>query len=273
MDTVAPDRAEGEQFYLSLPWPWNMVPVSAPVNQSDYMKMMFNHNFSGKLEEYETFRGLFIPIKHAVDVPVALKHYVLASSLKGNAQELVQGTLPTASGYALLINRLEENYGGAYRQLDRGMDRIRRLKEVRSGQWQDLEALVRAVDAYAASLGDRGGELYVHGNFVSVEEKLSVDMRRDYRVWCTLTGREADHLDNLMDWLRNVQLPPLRREKDREMVRKGDRQARSTLSTVDKDCPMCVGDELHGLKHCESFARKCHIIIGANGATAPGPRF
>ena len=138
---------EGEQFYHSLPWPWNVVPVNVTVNQSDYMKMMFNHSFSGKLEEYETFRGLFIPIKHAANMPIALKHYALAGSLKGQAQELVQGTLPTASGYALLINRLEENYGGSYRQLDRGMDRIRRLKEVKQGQCQDLEALVRAVDA------------------------------------------------------------------------------------------------------------------------------
>ena len=125
--------AEGEGFYGGLPSPWNVLPSPAYINQSDYMKMMFQHSFSGKLEDYETFRGLFIPIKHAVDVPIALKHYALASSLKGQAQDLVQGTLPTAAGYALLINRLEENYGGVYRQLDRGMDRIRRLKEVRPG--------------------------------------------------------------------------------------------------------------------------------------------
>ena len=244
---------EFESFYHGLPVPWNVVPDRSHVNQSDYMKMMFQHNFSGKLEEYETFRGLFIPIKHAVDVPVALKHYALASSLKGQAQELVQGTLPTACGYALLINCLEENYGGCYRQLDRGMDRIRRLKEVKPGQWQDLEALVRAVDSYAASLGDRGGELYVHGNFVAVEEKLSVDMRRDYRVWCNVMQRNADHLDNLMDWLRNVQLPPLRREKDREMVKKGDKHGRSNLSTAGGDCPICVGVEEHSLVHCQPF--------------------
>ena len=246
---------EGEQFYHQLPWPWNVVPNQLNMNQSDYMKMSFQQNFSGKLEEYETFRALFIPIKHAADVPVALKHYALAGSLTGSAQDLVQGTLPTASGYALLINRLEENFGGLFRQLDRGMDRIRKIKEVRPGHWHDLESLVRAVDAYAASLGDRGHELYVHGNFVAVEEKLSVDMRREYRVWCSVMRREADHLDNLMDWLRNVQLPPLRREKDREMVRKPDRHSRVHLNTVNRDCPMCVGTEEHGLVHCEPFSR------------------
>ena len=59
---------EGESFYLDLPSPWHVLPVSSHVSQSDYMKMMFNHSFSGKLEEYETFRALFIPIKHSVDV-------------------------------------------------------------------------------------------------------------------------------------------------------------------------------------------------------------
>ena len=103
----------------------------------------------------------------------------------------------------------DRSYGGAFRQLDRGMDRICRLKEVRPGQCRELEALVRAVDAYAASLGKRADELYVHGNFVAVEEKISLEMRKDYRVWCSIMGRNGDHLDNLMDWLRNVQLPPL----------------------------------------------------------------
>ena len=111
---------EGEDFYHGLPSPWNVLPTPSQVSQSDYMKMMFSHTFSGRLEEYETFRALFIPIKHAVDVPIALKHYALSSSLKGTAMELVQGTLPTPEGYSLLINRLEEAYGGTFRQLDRG---------------------------------------------------------------------------------------------------------------------------------------------------------
>jgi hypothetical protein len=249
-------RSEGENFYHRLPPPWNVLPMVGSGSQADYMKTLFGHSFSGKLEEYETFRALFIPIKHAVDVPIALKHYSLASSLKGNAQDLVQGTLPTPEGYALLISRLEEAYGGTFRQLDRGMDRIRRLKEVKPGHCLELEALVRAVDSYAASLGPRGHELYVHGNFVAIEEKISLEMRKEYRVWCSIMRRDGDDLDNLMDWLRNVQLPPLRREKDRELVKQsGNRPHRANLSSATKDCPICVDPQKHDLVHCSVFGQ------------------
>ena len=66
-------------------------------------------------------------------------------------------------------------------------------------------------------------ELYVHGNFVAVEEKISLEMRKiEYRVGCSIMHRNGDHLDNLMDCLRNVQLPLLRREQDCDLVKKRD---------------------------------------------------
>ena len=56
-----------------------------------------------------------------------------------------------------------------------------------------------------------------------------------------------------MDWLRNVQLPPLRREGDRYLVRRGERPGRVHLSDELRDCPICVGPEKHSLAHCQQF--------------------
>ena len=82
---------EGAAFYLSLPVPWNVVPRPDP-NAMQEMSMILRHGFqrtfSGDLDEYPTFRQLFIMTQHQLDVPLAMKYMGLAGSLRERAKNL-----------------------------------------------------------------------------------------------------------------------------------------------------------------------------------------
>ena len=139
------ELAEGKGFYLGLPPPWNVLPTPSS-NAMQEMTLIqrngYQGSFSGNLDEYPTFRQLFIMTQHRLDVPLALKYMALSSCLRDKAKLAVKDTLPTAGGYGLLIRRLEERFGGEERHMNRQEDRLRRLRTVRNGNLSDLENLV-----------------------------------------------------------------------------------------------------------------------------------
>ena len=149
------EREEGAAFYLSLPAPWNVVPRPDPYAMQEMSMIQrhgFQRTFSGDLDEYPTFRQLFIMTQHQLDVPLAMKYMGLAGSLRERAKICIKDTLPSAQGYSLLIRRLEERFGGEERHMIRQEERLRKLRPVCDGDLPDLEHLVDSLDSYRAVL-------------------------------------------------------------------------------------------------------------------------
>ena len=273
-------------FYQALPEGWTTVPnLGAPVDFNQYSLMQRSGlmpSFDGTVEAYPSFKAHFILAVHQVALPIFAKFMALKAALE-KAIELTQflHTLePGTTGYALLINELEDRFGGKERQLHRHASNIRFLPVATEDHHRHLQNFVDTVQAYHACLGTRAQvEITSYNHFNTIYYKLDRNLRMKYRTYCRTAGLSASRegsAANLLAWVKNVILATLRIEGSRQ--RPDDRQrpqggahkpefkkqhmkgpmGRALVAEQGSpECVLCPGQEkAHSLDNCPTFKKK-----------------
>ena len=141
-DSALPGNAKNN-FYASLPAPWNVQPDTSGKYSDEYSRMTkFIKDagregeqlvkFNGDENIYFIWRPLVIPAIHQRNVSIKDKYNTLLRTLKRNSDSLVDGLLnitePTPENYRNLIEQLEMHYGGADRAYNHAMKRLDNLR-------------------------------------------------------------------------------------------------------------------------------------------------
>ena len=268
-----------------LPEGWTQVPdLGAPVDFNQYSLMQRSGlmpSFNGMVEAYPSFKAHFVLAVHQVALPIFAKFMALKAALE-KATELTSflNTLePGTTGYALLINELEERYGGKERQLHRHATNIRFLPVVTEESYKNLQTFVDTVQAYHACLGTRAQvEITSYNHFNTIYYKLDRNMRMKYRTYCRTMGQTAateGSAANLLKWIKDVILATLRMENTRprpddkqrfqpgqkpEFRRQQPRGPAGRVMAAEQGQPECLlctgGDKTHTLDSCPTFKKK-----------------
>ncbi len=119
-----------EQWYLSLPKPWNVVPNTTEKYSDEMHKIRFLLNkadtegsqlrrFTGREADYFDWRPVVIHGIHMKNVSIADKFYALQSAFKRRedafVDSLVRDQDPSPEAYEHIIVQLERQYGGERR--------------------------------------------------------------------------------------------------------------------------------------------------------------
>lgn len=251
---------EGAAFYQNLPQPWNTTPTYNPYAQQEfttYKRSAHKLTFNGQLQHYPQFRSRFLLAVHNLDIPISYKYNELYAAVEEQAPQICNHALPGAGGYALMVTRLEEEFGGLHRQLSLYTNAIRHSPQVKAGDLAAATALVQAVEGYQFSLPHEqrvGPQAYSH--FELVSDKLSTEVRAAYWSFCRASGVPDQDLGQLVGWLKRVFIDGLRREAERKKAAAGSHvpRGRAHLAHPVKDCPICMAQ--HSLDQCPEFARK-----------------
>ena len=272
-------------FFQSLPEGWDILPnLDVPVDFSQYSMMQRSGlmpTFNGTVEAYPSFKAHFKLAVHQVALPIFAKFMALKGALE-KASELIPflNTLePGTTGYALLLNELEDRFGGRERQLHRHASNIRFLPVCSEDQHRNLQMFVDTIQAYHACLGMRAEvEIESYNHFNTIYYKLDRNLRMKYRTYCRTMNYSAaseGSAATLLAWVRNVVLAPLRMETAR--IRPEERPRHNNQARPDQrrqlprgplpralaaeggavECVLCTGqNKAHNLDKCPIFKEK-----------------
>ena len=280
------EGGEGRRFYRKLPSPWNIPPSHRAANFTQVATLLKSNlipSFDGSIGSYWTFRNQFVMSVHGVDIPIVAKFMFLRNALsKVNEMKSLLHSVPAGTvGYGLLIQRLEDKYGGEERMLAYHLEELKQVPQVVVGDLSAAEALYDAVHSYQAALVQTGSrDPTTHSYFSFVKGKLSHALRLRYLDYCSLRGlRRPGHIKTLLRWLYRGVLCPLRLEpapprkqfgregnprqaahlpRGPEMVPEGQQKLHKMQQSGGKlflsqptQCVMCQGD--HNLPNCSAF--------------------
>ena len=272
-------------FYQSLPEGWDTAPnLNEPVDFNQYSMMQragLMPSFNGTVEGYPSFKAHFRLAVHQVALPIFAKFMALKAALEKaiELQSFLNTLEPGTTGYALLLNELEDRFGGRERQLHRHASNIRFLPVATEDHHKHLQGFVDTVQAYHACLGSRAAvEIESYNHFNTIYYKLDRNLRMKYRTYCRTMGLSAARegsAANLLAWVKNVILAPLRMETHR--LKPDDRgkpapglprgefkkpfqrgpPGRAMVADQGPECVLCTGnDKAHNLDKCPTFKQK-----------------
>ena len=241
-------------------------------------------SFDGDVGGYVNFRDQFIMTVHGVNMSILAKFMLLRSALS-TVSELkpLLGTVPVGKrGYALLIQRLEDKYGGKDRSLSHHLAQLKKASLVRPGDLQGAENLYDLVNSYQAALAQAGSkDPHTHSYYSFVKGKLSHEMRLKYVDYCALKGiKNPQKMSHLLHWLHYSVICPLRLEpapakkpggvppaqgkvpssayrapemqpEGQKKLQKLDQQGGRLFAAKTTECVMCGGS--HVLPQCKKF--------------------
>ena len=212
---LLPD-GESKRFYKTLPEPWNVLPIHAPVSFTQVaavQKSGLSVEFDGTCSAYRNFRDHFIISIHRLDLPIVAKFSMLRNSLAKikELKTLLDSTPPGIPGYAVLIRRLEEKYGGSARLLAMYLAQLRAVPVVQQHDLLAAESLFDAAQGYIAALQHSNESPDSHVYFSLIKGKLSHPLKLKYMEYCSIKRKRDPHkVSTLLKWLHNFVITPLR---------------------------------------------------------------
>ena len=217
--SYAQPGGEGRRFYKSLPSPWNVLPLPAPVSFthiSMLQKSGLLTEFDGSIAAYKNFRDQFVLNVHRLDVSVMAKASLLRNLVCKVAElKTLLDSIPSGEkGYKLLIQRLEEKYGGNTRLLTLYLRQISQVPVVQPGDLKAAEALLDAAQGYRAALLHTGqDDASNHVYYALIKNKLAHSLRMKYTDYCVIR-RKKNHqsVSFLLRWLQKCVILPLRQD-------------------------------------------------------------
>ena len=278
---------EGRRFYKRLPPPWNVVPTRQSANFAQVATLQKSGLipvFDGTIGGYLGFRTQFKMSIHEVDLSILAKFMFLRNALaKVPELKTLLDIVPAgASGYALLIQRLEDKYGGEERMLTFHLEQLKKVPLVHSGDVAGAEALYDAVNSYRAALSEAGSRDHsTHSYFSFVKNKLSHSLKLKYSDYCSVRGvRRPQDIKYLIKWLYRCvilplgldpapvrrgggQIPPRNRGRDeiyrapelrpegQKKLHKMAQEGGRLFAASGRLCPLCQGE--HSLPSCKKF--------------------
>ena len=288
------EELEDEQYYLSLTKPWNIIPDQEGQSFNALMTMQKNGiipTFEGEQAKYSNFRTLFFASVHTSKTKIFTKDILLRQALKNCTamNNIIAAAPPGRQGYAMLIKRLEEKYGGSTKLLNHYLSRMNRMHRVHEGQIDQLEELLDVATGYHAALEAWGGQdSATHSHFNFILHKLESNLRMQYHTHLLQFphNKECD-VHHLIDWahkyllgtwrlepaMHKRQAPDRRQDKPDKNQHQGrpppDRPAPPEINRFrqqvppgrhyqanrieEAKCPACAQE--HPLADCKKFAK------------------
>ena len=209
---------EGEEFYRSLPSPWDVPPKHS--RPRDYeMKALDSashmQNFSGKQEDYVVFRTRFLLLVHRLDVPIERKQICLATAVSQvNGGNLSRFATPDENGYRLIITQLEAKFGDPQKNLQAHLTRVQALPVTGDHNVTALERFIETVESYHAALGAAApAEIDSAAHFHLLASKLESRVMVGFRKTLNTLGLGDRPNDPklLLMYLEEFVLEPLRK--------------------------------------------------------------
>ena len=283
------ETAEDPEFYAFLPEPWDKLPDQSGQTFNQLLALQRNNilpTFTGVQAQYQNFRTLFIMMVHSARVGLFAKDVLLRKALEHcqPVQTLLAAAPPGPRGYAMLVNRLEEKFGGSTKLLNHYLTKLRKINQVLEGHVDNLEELLDNAHGYHAALASWGAQdATTHSHFTFILNKFSPNLRLKYHLYVAEHPGNYQHdVDHLLAWAQKYLLQPWRLEplaykkpQERGMpAGRGQQFARQqpdrpAAPAVDKfrqqvppgrhyqaqkqGCPKCKSE--HGLAQCKQFQK------------------
>ena len=113
--------------------------------------------FSGKEEDWEAFRGLFISlIDEEPSFSAVEKLHFLKTAVEGQAKEAIKKVKITEGNYTIAWNILLQRYENVRLLVLRHLNTLSSLETVRRREWKDLQSLLDTVSSIRESLRNLG---------------------------------------------------------------------------------------------------------------------
>ena len=229
------EAAESESFYEFLPAPWNRIPDLQGQSFNQLLALQKNGllpTFDGNQGNYQNFRSMFTMMVHSARIGVFAKDILLRQALKTctSMSTLLAAAPPGQQGYAMIVSRLEEKFGGSTKLLNHYLTKLRRLQPVQEGQVENLEELLDTANGYHAALEAWGAQdATTHSHYTFILNKLAPMLRLKYHTFILQAPGETQHdVKHLLIWANNHLLKPWRLEPNaykKQVDRKVDKVA------------------------------------------------
>ena len=159
------------------------------------------------------------------DASIMHKLIRLRSLLRGEAEELLDGLGWESSDYYSAWKIIEDEYGGDERFINRQMDLIRDVKQVKTRE--DIRQFSRRLNTCVVTLKNRRryDELEAGMLHSVVKSKLSPRLLETYYTWLDYQHRRST-LESLRDWLLVYSRHKVQAQEDVEGVLKNDQERR-----------------------------------------------
>ncbi len=224
-------------FYLSLPPPWNQLPLRKKM--SDHWKSVNEEclKFNGCVSDYPVWRNYFITNVHTVELSMAQKATKLYFAIKNvsRLKALVDGVNYNSIGYKTFICALEERYGGPKRMLSTCKEKLDNFPRVKFGDIEQLELLVDTAQAYISKMQCAGlmNEVHTFSFQELMEDKLSSGYETMYLDWLRTTDRPRNGL-SVVDWCRSFYSDKVAGKEGDRLARKNEEEIRQKKSSFNR---------------------------------------
>ena len=212
-------EAEDPDFYGFLPAPWNKQPCQSTQTFNNLLSLQKNGvlpTFDGQQSNYQNFRSLFIMMVHSTHIGIFAKDVLMRHALRACSalSTLMAAAPPGPQGYAMIINRLEERYGGSTKLLNHYLTRIKRVAPIQEGQVDSLEELLDNANGYHAALATWGArDATTHSHYNLLLNKFGPVLRMRYHSYMAEHPGGSDHdVEHLLHWAQMFLLKPWRME-------------------------------------------------------------
>lgn len=234
--------------------------------------------FSGKLEEWMTFKNYFVSMIHNNnELPIMDKFHYLKSSLRDDAEKKIRKLDIIENNYARAWELLERAYENKRVLISRHLSLLFNLPSVEKDSHKTIESLADDAQQHVQSLASLGVNLSPEIVIHVIEQKLSKNVRMK---WEDSLGRdEFPTLDDMMEFLYKTAVSLSKHDakvtsNDKKddappsKKRKSDHGSRAhAFVTSQRKCPACNGHS-HPLFRCEKFIKlsvpqRMKIVKGA----------
>ncbi|XP_055589397.1 uncharacterized protein LOC129741675 [Uranotaenia lowii] len=245
--------------------------ASLPVNESIFAATSHPHvklplislpKFSGNIEEWLSFRDLYLSlIHHSEDLPVIEKYHYLRSQLEGEALSVISSLALTQANYTVAWDLLVKRYSNSKALKRKQVQNLFELPFIKRESAFELQALVEGFEK-ATKVLDQVVQIADYKDLLLIHLLCSRFDEKTRRSWEEHTStKEEETLKDLVEFLhRRIQIldslpgkpseqhpPPIRKAIQSKVTNHG------AFHTPPPNCVCC--SENHPLFTCSSFEK------------------
>ena len=147
--------------------------------------------FSGDKRKFPTWWSTFSTCVDQTSMSVNAKWLKLHNCLKGDAAKLIEYLTFSPDAYEAVKYALQEQYGGARRQLTVQMSDFSEFKQLKEGDSAGLQSFGALMDRLILQLRSSGqsGDLESGAFFIMMQRKLTVGLLVEFQDWLLKEGK------------------------------------------------------------------------------------
>jgi hypothetical protein len=247
-----PDLMPPANWYQSLPKPWNKIPREPEKKLSDYLKTskFATITFGPKPELYFSWRSEFITSIHLVKTTIPQKIKYMRRTLSETSthtatlcETLADST--TAETYKLVIESLEERFGGPNKLLLVRSQQMDNYPDITEGDVKSLTGFIDHCQNLINELGKQGlgREVDTKVWFHKIYDRLPTSYLEAYENYCFIAGQDSEVTSTLLNWMRHhLKMMNISRikwnPKSSKVPKKDDKPSKNSVSAEkDKEKP------------------------------------